>query len=119
MSKIMIPSIPITSTPTSVSPNWQATLATRIKTARQELQLSQKELGQKLRLSDKAVSAYEVGRAVPTIETLIHLSQLVYKPIGYFFEQQSVDLELQIKLKQIEKELLEAKRSLIRRNSTK
>jgi transcriptional regulator with XRE-family HTH domain len=93
-------------------PNWQTTLATKIKATRKLLGLSQREFGKLLKLSDKAVSTYEVGRAVPTVETLIELSQTASKPIGYFFEELTPDLELQIKLKQIEKELLEAKQQM-------
>jgi transcriptional regulator with XRE-family HTH domain len=109
MSKTQSPKI------TKTSPAWQETLAERIKLARQEMHVSQKALGEMLHLSDKAVSAYEVGRAVPTIETLVLLSDLCYKPIGYFFEQRTADLELQIKLKQIEKELLQAKQAVEKR----
>lgn len=106
-----------TSTSPKTLPAWQTTLAERIKTVRQEMQVSQKKLGEMLQLSDKAVSAYEVGRAMPTIETLVLLSELAYKPIGYFFEQRSADLELQIKLKQIEKDLLKAQQAVEKRQA--
>lgn len=99
--------------------NWKHTLASKIRLARQDLSLSQRAFGRLLKLSDKAVSAYEVGRAMPTVETLVELSKVAYKPIGYFFEQTNPDLELQIKLKQIEKELLEAKQQITKQGKGK
>lgn len=88
-------------------------LAERIKQARLEAGLSQKKLGQAIKLSDKAVSSYEVGRAVPSLDTLKEIGKFTHKPVGYFVDDgDHQDLDLQIRIKTIEKELLEIKKIL-------
>lgn len=88
-------------------------LGSAIRKARKQAGLSQKELAQVLSVSDKAVSSYEVGRAMPSLQTLQTLGRVVNKPLSYFDEgSQSQSLDIQIKLAQIEKELLEVKKLL-------
>lgn len=88
-------------------------LATRFKKARKELGYSQKQMGEALRLSDKAVSAYEVGRATPSLETLKQMGKLTQRPMSYFLDESNQDdVDLQIKIKNIERELLEVKKLL-------
>ena len=89
------------------------TMGNRIKFARKSVGLSQKDLAEKLKLTDKAVSTYEVGRAMPTILTLKEISRITYKPISYFMAEQTEELdELQQKIQQIEEELAAVKRLL-------
>lgn len=91
-------------------------IGSRIKKARKELGISQKQLARHLRLSDKAVSSYEVGRTTPSFETIKKIGKIVHKPITYFDKDSDPkDLDLQIKIKTIEKELLEIKRLLKKR----
>ena len=85
----------------------------RIKKARKELGISQKQLARYLRLSDKAISSYEVGRTTPSFATIKKIGKVVHKPITYFDEDSNPNgLDLQIKIKTVEKELLEIKRLL-------
>ncbi|HYD34654.1 MAG TPA: helix-turn-helix transcriptional regulator [Vitreimonas sp.] len=89
------------------------TLADKLKKARKDAGLSQKELGHVLLLSDKAVSSYEVGRAQPSLETLKQISKLTNRPVTYFVEESNTeDIDLQIRIKTIERELLEVKKLL-------
>jgi len=84
-----------------------------IQKARKELGLSQKEFADQLHVSDKTISSYEVGRALPGFDVLKKMGKVLNKPITYFdveFTSDSVDL--QIKLLTIEKELLEIKEIL-------
>lgn len=91
-------------------------LGKRIKYARKETGFSQKKLSNYLKVSDKAISAYEVGRTTPSFAVLKKISKLTHKPLSYFdTEEKSEDLDLQIKLKTIEKELLEIKQLLKKR----
>ncbi len=88
----------------------------RIKKARKEIGISQKQLAGYLRVSDKAVSSYEVGRTTPSFETIKKIGKIVHKPIAYFDKDSGInDLDLQIKIKTIEKELLEIKKLLKKR----
>lgn len=93
------------------------TLGQRIKLAREEAGLSQRQLGQILQLSDKAVSSYEVGRAEPSLEILQTISRATSTPVEYFFSSKSgADSSsnglLLAKLARIEKELQQIKQSL-------
>lgn len=91
-------------------------LADRIKTARQDRGLSQKELGDALKLSDKAVSSYEVGRAEPTLTTLKDISRVTMKPLAYFLDEtEPSDYDLQEKLAKVEQELIEIKKLLAKK----
>lgn len=91
-------------------------LAEAIRKARKDMAMSQKEFAMQLRISDKTVSAYEVGRAVPSFEMLQKISKIVHKPLTYFdSDASSDDIDLQIKLQIIEKELLEIKKLLRKR----
>lgn len=90
----------------------------KIKRARKEAGLSQKQLSHTLQISDKAVSAYEVGRTTPKFETIQKISRVTHKPLAYFgSEIESVDVNLQAKLQTIEKELLEIKQLLKKRKT--
>lgn len=83
----------------------------RIKCAREEIGYSQRELGDALCLSDRTVSAYEVGRAQPSLKILQELSRVTHRPISYFLdEDQQIDFDLQLQIKKIEQELLEVKK---------
>lgn len=88
----------------------------RIRRARKEAGLSQKQLSQTLQISDKAVSAYEVGRTPVSFAILKRISGITHKPIAYFAaEAKEKDLNLQEKLNVIEKELWEIKQLLKRK----
>ena len=94
----------------------RTSLADKIRQARLDAGMSQRALGYSLQLSDKAVSAYEVGRAVPTVDTLREISRLTEKPLVYFIENEDeLDVDLMTKLRKIEKELQEVKQLLLQR----
>lgn len=57
-----------------------------IKQARILSGLSQKQLGAKLGISNKSISAYESGRAIPPVHTLKKMSEITKKPFGYFLQ---------------------------------
>lgn len=88
-------------------------LAQKIKYARKESGLSQKELASQIQLSDKAVSAYEVGRAQPGVEVLRDIGQATGRPVTYFIdEERSEEIDFTVKINNIEKELTEIKQAL-------
>lgn len=90
-------------------------LAKKIRQARVEAALSQKQLAGALKLSDRTISAYEQGRAVPPLDTLADISALTHKSVAYFIDEtvsSTLDLDLAVKVKQIELELLQVKQAL-------
>lgn len=96
--------------------NRLLTLGQRIKQARKEAGLSQKDLANKLQVTDKAVSTYEVGRAQPTFQMIKEISRLTRKPIHYFDDEVDItEPNLMIKLDRIEEELREIRRLLEKR----
>lgn len=94
-------------------------LAKRIKTARRRSGYSQQELAEILKLSDKAVSSYEVGRATPTIHTLREIAEHTNTPLGYFLDEEGSDTNIAHKIGKIEQELAEIKKLLEKRAAKK
>ncbi len=91
-------------------------LGSKIKKSRREQGFSQKELAKELGISDKTISSYEVGRATPSFPMIKKISKLLHKPIGYFDENADTnDIDIQLKIKSVEKELAEIKALLAKR----
>jgi len=89
-------------------------LAKRIQTARKQAKLSQLQLATAIGLSDKSVSAYEKGRAVPPLEKLKQIANMTHRPLQYFTEEDTSSFIIERKLQSIEKELQEIKEILKR-----
>lgn len=53
-----------------------------IKRARVLAGISQKELAEQLQVSDKTISAYETGRAIPPSSTLTRIAEITKVPIS-------------------------------------
>jgi transcriptional regulator with XRE-family HTH domain len=64
-------------------------LAEKIKYARRNAGLSQQELGEILRLSDKTISAYESARAIPPLPTLAAIAKATKIDVNFFFESKN------------------------------
>jgi|688.fasta_scaffold11808_13 transcriptional regulator with XRE-family HTH domain len=90
-------------------------LADKIKQARRDSNLSQKELGQAVLISEKAISSYEQGRTTPPIGMLKKIANKTNHPISFFVEESSKDYEIHSLLEKVEgllsdiKNLLEKK----------
>jgi transcriptional regulator with XRE-family HTH domain len=81
-------------------------LGLKLKRARRDLGMSQREMSEALQISDKAISSYEVGRAVPSLDTLRDISRVTHKPLMYFIDDAgSNQYEVRQKLNTIEREL--------------
>jgi transcriptional regulator with XRE-family HTH domain len=78
------------------------TIGKRIKEAREEQGISQKDLGMSLGLSDKAVSAYEASRTIPPLETLVRIAEELHKPLEYFIMENSPDFKIETKIATME-----------------
>ena len=78
----------------------------RIKQAREEQDISQKDLGMSLGLSDKAVSAYEASRTVPPLETLVRIPEELNKPLDYFIRNNAPDYKLETQVNNMEQAVL-------------
>jgi transcriptional regulator with XRE-family HTH domain len=89
-------------------------LGDKIRKARTEQSVSQKDLGVSLGLSDKAVSAYESNRTIPPLETLIRIAEELNKPLDYFIKGNSEDYAIESQLSRIEKELSNVQKELAR-----
>lgn len=69
-------------------------LANKIRSARRNADLSQKELGNKLGISDTAISAYETGRAIPPFPTLKEIGKITDTSIDFFTEENNEEITL-------------------------
>ena len=61
-------------------------LGKKIKLARIEKDLSQDQLAELIEANQKSISRYETGIAVPSLETLEKIVQVVEKPFSYFLD---------------------------------
>ncbi len=91
-------------------------LSDRIKSARKSARLSQSELASKIGVSDKSISAYEQGRSTPPFGKLKSIASATNHPVGYFTEEDNGNAILASKLASIEKELIEVKKLLLKRD---
>lgn len=64
-------------------------LSERIRVARKAVSLSQIDLANLVGVSDKAISSYEVGRAVPPLDILKKISVVTNKPMSFFFDEEN------------------------------
>lgn len=104
---------------TSRKQQSQKILGNKIRIARKSIGMSQKDLARFLKVTDKAVSSYEVGRTSPSLTVLKKISTIVHKPLVYFDDEATLTREeLYTKLQEIEKELKEVKRLLNQSAST-
>lgn len=91
-------------------------IARSIKKARKGIGMSQKDFADILQVSDKTISAYEVGRAVPSFQMMTKMSKALHKPMSYFdVDAPTDDIDLQLRINTIERELLEIKKLLKRK----
>lgn len=80
-----------------------------ISRVRKLAKLSQKELADKLFMSDKTVSAYESCRVIPPVLTLQKIAEITRQPISVFFkvddknEASMTNLKLDTILEEIDK----------------
>jgi len=92
------------------------TIGARIKQARTDEGLSQKDLADKIRLSDKAVSSYEVDRSEPSFDVLKKIGKVTNRSVRYFIDETiQHDVDLEKKLEKIEQELSEIRKLLARK----
>lgn len=76
----------------------------RVREAREEAGLSQKELAEKISRRTATISEIETGKSETTITTLIYLAGALGKPLTYFFPRV---LRSQLKTEDLEAEELE------------
>ena len=83
----------------------------RISKLRKNLNLTQKELAQRLFVTDKALSSWENERTEPDIEALLNLSEVFNCSVNYLIngEAKRNDTETEIKIELSQKEYLNLK----------
>lgn len=71
-------------------------VAKRIREARKQARLSQKNLADSLGVSDKTVSSWEVGRAEPSLDTLFKIGEETNRPIDFFLKDEDYSISSQL-----------------------
>lgn len=62
-------------------------LGKKIKMARIEFDMNQTALASRIGAKQKSISRYENGIVIPSIETLLKISEVFKKPVTYFLEE--------------------------------
>ena len=91
----------------SINKDDRTDLASRIRKAREDAHISQRELGGSIGVSDKSISSYEKGRSIPPIKKLKNIAKKTNKPLSYFTEEETININIISKLNIVEKELQE------------
>ena len=65
----------------------------QVKTLRKQSGLTQAELGEKIGRTAEAISNVETGKSLPSLDTLIAMSEALGIPLTDFFPSGSVDLD--------------------------
>lgn len=65
--------------------------ADRIKTARENLSLTQKELGNKVSVSRASVNAWEMGISIPSTDKIAELANILNVSTDYLFGKDDTD----------------------------
>lgn len=89
-------------------------LNNKISLARKQANLSQQSLGKAIGVSDKAVSAYEVGRSSPPLKVLQKIADATGKPMSFFLQTSDMPTSDMIlsKMEEVEKLLMEIREKL-------
>ena len=74
-------------------------ISTKIKNLRKANNLSQKELAQKLYVTDKTISSWEQGRTEPDIAMIIKLSEIFHCQTDYLLNDNNPKNETEMELK--------------------
>ena len=67
-------------------------LAQRLKQLREERQLSQRVLAQRLGCSPSIISSYETGERTPSVQNLVALADLYHVSLDYLFGRETRNL---------------------------
>ena len=87
-------------------------LGKKIRQARQKAGLSQRELGRKIGLSDKTVSAYELNRATPPISKLKKIAEATNVSLNNLIGVEKIKFEDQKDITVLTKEIKDLRRTL-------
>ena len=82
------------------------TLGKKIREARKAKHITQSQLAQMIGLSDKSISAIEVGRTEPSITKMQAIASVLGKSLNYFSTDQDRYYLLEKKIDQLIEELL-------------
>ena len=91
----------------------------RIIELRKKNNLSQKDLANKMYVTDKTISSWETGRTEPDIDAIVNLSEILNTSIGYLINGETIknDIETEIKIALSQKEYNDLK--ILLNNQTK
>ncbi len=62
-------------------------LGKKIKLARIEHDLTQRQLAETINAKQKSISRYETGASMPSLETLGKIAKTLKKPFAYFLDE--------------------------------
>lgn len=90
----------------------KAYLASQLRTFRRQADLTQEELGDRVQRTGEAISNIERGKSVPTLETLVAISETLEIPLRDFFPAGAFDDRVSLNRLKLEAEAASLLRGL-------
>ena len=87
-------------------------LGNKIKIARVELHKTQQDLAKYLKVTNKAISHYELNKINPSLENLVKISIYLKKPINYFLSSKVDNSTLKSEFMNLKDEIKELNKKL-------
>ncbi|MGN7861819.1 helix-turn-helix domain-containing protein [Microbacterium sp. 22303] len=69
-----------------------AHIGARIRTARESSTMTQDQLAAYSDIDSSNLRAYEAGRALPNVQTLVRIAETLKTPTGYFLEDVTAEM---------------------------
>ncbi|MDQ4215494.1 helix-turn-helix transcriptional regulator [Microbacterium capsulatum] len=69
-----------------------AHIGARIRTARESSTMTQDQLAVRSDIDSSNIRAYETGRSLPNLQTLVRIADALRTPAGYFLEGVTVEM---------------------------
>jgi transcriptional regulator with XRE-family HTH domain len=92
--------------------SWRSIFAERLKTARRNNNLSQKDLAMLVGLSDKSISAYEKARVLPPTYLLPKFAKELNTTISFFFGDDTTIANLRQEIVQLQQQIIQINETL-------
>ncbi len=88
-------------------------LAERLRQAREMERMNVSQFGRLVGIESRTISAYEHKKSRPSVEQLVRIAQVTHKPLRFFVEEDTDQVMLEVKYKDMERNLAKMNQDFI------